>query len=114
MAEFTIDGAIGALEALGPKIAAQGVSIMQSEVPVRSGALQGSIHSEQTGSSTWFVGTDIFHAKFVEYGRGDVWPVRRRVLRFEDGSFHPHAGPAKANDFVGRTAATLNSMSFSL
>ena len=114
MADFTIDGAIAAIEALGGKIAAQGVSIMQSEVPVRSGALQGSIHSEQTGSNTWFVGTDIFYAGYVENGRGHVWPVRRKVLRYDDGSFHPHSSPSKANDFVGRTAAALNSMSFSL
>lgn len=114
MADFTIAGAISALEALGDKIAAEGVSIMQGEVPVRTGALQGSVHSERTGSQTWFVGTDIHYAGYVEYGRGDVWPVTRKVLRFADGSFHPHAGPAKANDFVGRTAAKLNAMSFSL
>ena len=116
MADFTIQGAIGAIEKLGERIAYAGENIMVSEVPVRSGSLQQSIHHEQTGSSTWFVGTDVFYAYYVENGRGVVKPVRKKVLHWIDGGdvFAKRAGPAKANDFVGRTAAKLNAMSFSL
>ena len=114
MADFTISGAISALEALGPKIAAIGESTMKGIAPARSGALRGSIHQEQQGSETWFVGTDLYYAYYVDQGRGDVWPIRARALRFEDGSFHPHARPAKAQNFAKKTADALNAMSFSL
>lgn len=114
MADWTISGAIGALEALGPKIASIGESTMKGLAPARTGALRGSIHTEQTGSESWFVGTDLDYAYYVDQGRGDVWPIRRKVLRFADGSFHPHAGPAKAQNFAARTADALNGMSFSL
>ena len=114
MADWTISGAIGALEALGPKIAAIGESTMKGLAPARSGTLRGSIHTEQQGSSTWFVGTDLYYAYYVDQGRRDVWPIRARALRFEDGSFHAHAGPAKAQNFAKRTADALNAMSFSL
>ena len=114
MADFTISGAISALEALGPKIADIGVSTMKGKVHVRTGALQGSIHQEQTGSETWFVGTDLYYAYYVDQGRGEVWPIRRKMLKFADGSFHPHAKKAEAQHFAAETAKALNGMSFSL
>lgn len=116
MAEFTIDTAIAALEAFGPKVANEAVSIMAGEVPVRTGVLAGSIHAEQLSSSSWFVGTDIDYAIYVENGRGVVRPKNAKVLHWFDGGdvFAMRAGPTKPNKFVERTAAKLNGMSFSL
>lgn len=91
------------------ELVAEGVSIMQSEAPVKTGALRASIHSERTGATTWFIGTDLEHAYYVENGRGPVYPVRKKALYWPELP-HPvgKAGPAKANDFVGRTRDKLD------
>ena len=91
------------------KLVAEGVEIMKAEAPVKTGALRRSIHSERTGATTWFIGTDIEHAYYVENGRGPVFPVVKKALYWPELG-HPvaKAGPAPANDFVGRTAAQLD------
>lgn len=87
----------------------EGVAIMKSEVPVRSHKLQGSIHSEEESDHRWFIGTYLFYAEYVENGRGPVYPVRKKALYWPELA-HPvkRAGPAPANDFVGRTRAQLD------
>ena len=116
MAEFTIDTAIAAIEAFGPKVANEGVSIMQGEVPKRTGALAGSIHAEQLSSSSWFVGSDIEYAAAVENGRKEVKPRYVKALHWFDGGdvFAMKAKATKPNKFVERTASKLQNMTFSL
>lgn len=116
MADFTISGAIGALEMLGPRIANIGENIMVGLAPVHSGMLQQSIHTEQTGSSTWFVGTDVNYAYYAENGRGPVRPKVKKALHWFDGAevFSMYSSPYKGRYFAKKTAEQLNSMSFSL
>lgn len=100
------------------KLVDEGTEIMKGEVPVKTGALRDSVHSERTGATTWFIGTDIEHAKYVENGRGPVFPVVKKALWWSElsvGSMGPvlghpvaKAGPAKANKFVERTAAQID------
>lgn len=91
------------------KLVAEGTEIMKAEAPMKTGALRGSIHSERTGATTWFIGTDLEHAYYVENGRGPVYPVRKKALYWPELA-HPvkRAGPAAANDFVGRTKAQID------
>lgn len=94
---------------LARQLVEEGVSVMKSEVPVKTGALQGSIHSEPLSERSWFIGTDIEHAHYVEHGRGPVYPKVKKALYWPELA-HPvkKAGPAPANDFVGRTRAAID------
>lgn len=117
MADFTIQGAIAAIEALGPRIANIGENIMVGLTPVLTGSLQQSIHTEQTGSSTWFVGSDVVYAYYAENGRGVVRPKNAKYLHYWIGGaeiFSKRSGPYSGRYFAKKTAAQLNSMSFSL
>lgn len=98
------------------KLVEEGTEIMKGEVPVKTGDLRNSIHNERTGATTWFIGSTNDHAYYVENGRGPVLPGaitgrggRKKALYWPELS-HPvmRAGPAKANDFVGRTAAQID------
>lgn len=104
-----VEELVTALETLKDRVIEQGVEIMKEEVPVRSGALRDSIHSEPMGGEVYFIGTDIEHAKYVENGRGEVRPVTKKALHWYDGAdiFSMYARPTKPNDFVGRTARKL-------
>ena len=94
---------------LAEKLVEEGTEIMKGEVPVKTGELRNSIHNERTGATTWFIGSTNDHAYYVENGRGPVYPVVKKALYWPELS-HPvkRAGPAKANDFVGRTAAQID------
>lgn len=106
MASLTIAAAIEKLEDLPVKIGQAGKEIMQGEVPVDTGKLQGSVGWRMLSTSTISIGTDIPYAKYVEYGRGEVKPVRRKALHWDD-VFAMRSKPTKPNDFAGRTAAAL-------
>lgn len=116
MRSLSIDEAISALEGLGQKIADTAEKIMLEEAPVRTGGLARSIRQERMDESTWWIGTDIFYADYVEHGRGVVRPVRAKVLHWYDGVdvFTMRAGPSKPNPFAERTANRLKGMSFTL
>ena len=58
------------------------------------------------GTHVVTVGASIFYAKFVEYGRGPVRPVRAKVLHW-DGVFTKYAGPAAPRPFIRPAAATI-------
>lgn len=94
---------------LARELVREGTAIMKTEVPVKSGQLQGSVHSEEMSDHSWFIGTDKYYAEYVENGRGPVFPVRKKALYWPELS-HPvaKAGPAPANDFVGRTAKQID------
>lgn len=94
---------------LAEELVSEGVSIMKSEAPYKTGALRASIHSERTGATTWFIGTDLEHAYYVENGRGPVFPKVKKALYWPELS-HPvaKAGPAQANLFVERTVAHID------
>lgn len=113
MATLTISAAIDKLQGLPPKIGQAGQQIMQSEVPVKTGKLQASIGWRMLSTSTISIGTDIPYAKFVEYGRGEVRPVRKKALHWDD-VFAMRSSPTKPNDFVGRTASRLSAIIGSL
>lgn len=106
---MTINEALLKLQNLPQRIADEGVDLMKQEVPYDKGDLEKSIHAEVSTSSV-FIGTDIHYAKYVQFGRGPVYPVQKKVLHWEGkygDVFAMRAGPAKANDFVGRTARRL-------
>ena len=48
--------------------------------------------------------TPVPHAKYIEFGRGPVFPIRAKALRWWSGSRTPifarHAGPARAQPFM--------------
>lgn len=121
---MTIDEEIAKLERLRVEnLAKVGADIMRSEVPIgETRMLYTSIEAHPISADTWSIGTDMPYAKYVENGRGEVWPkqyyVQSRkngrwyphVLRWSKGSelfFRPHAGPAKAQPFAEKTAKRL-------
>lgn len=112
MADLTIDGAIEKLLQLPEKIGRAGAEIMRDEVPNKTGALAASVTYEVSGD-TIFIYTDKPYAKYVEYGRGEVRPVRAKALHWDD-VFAMYSSPTKPNDFVGRTKQRLESMTFTL
>lgn len=111
---MNIDEAIAKMLSLPQRVADEGVAIMKEEAPRRTGELRESIISEVTGEQI-FIGTDKEYAYYVQNGRGEVTPKRRIWLHWEDPYgevFTKRAGPAKPNDFVGRTAKRLARMKF--
>lgn len=111
---MSIDEAIDKILQLPQKVGEKGVEIMKNEVPYKKGGLYNSIKYEVMGSSV-FIGTDKEYAKYVEYGRGEVRPVKKQALMWE-GLPHPvmRSSPTKPNDFVGRTASQLSGVTFIL
>lgn len=75
--------------------------------PVDTGNLARSITTVEQSSAmnpTWVVGTNVYYAPWVEFGRGPVKPVRARMLRWEGKGgtvYAKSAGPAKAQPFLG-------------
>lgn len=136
MAELTLAEAIQKLDTLGERISKQCEDVMKSVTPTgRTGNLKRSIYHRQEGPDTWFIGTDIYYASWVENGRGAVRPKhttsrgRRGSLRWVDyngdiNSVHHgtpgeviyarSAGPSKPNPFVGRAKRIIDQMHFSL
>lgn len=108
---MTVAECITKLEGLVPRIAEQGAVIMREEVPVRTGALKASISATPQGTESYFVGTSIEYAKYVEHGRGPVVPKKARVLHWFDGKdiFAKSVVGVPKNDFVGRTISRLRS-----
>lgn len=141
VADLTLAEALSRLETLGDRIAKQCEDVMKSVTPVgRTGNLKKSIYHRQEGADTWFIGTDIYYASWVENGRGEVTPkktaysIRTRTprtvpLRWIDydgdiNSVH-HGKPGAVvyamrsrkstpNPFVGRAKRIIDQMTFTL
>ena len=60
-------------EAAAAKVGKGALQSARGHVPVLSGALRDSLRLTQTGARA-VVGTDLFYARFVEYGTSDTAP----------------------------------------
>lgn len=82
--------------------------VMYDYAPKRTGRLAESITVESPSVLERRVGPTVEYAKYVERGRGPVYPVRARALRIELESgeviFRKRAGPAPGAHFIERTA----------
>ena len=45
-----------------------------------TGHLLNSFHAEQVSDDKYWVGSNVEHAKYVNYGRGEVRPVNKKAL----------------------------------
>lgn len=88
---------------------------------VDTGALRNSVRSERSSVSaqgvSYWVGSQLPYAGFVENGRGPVVPRRAKVLRFKPkGSssyvFAPYAGPAEGSHWLQRALDALTPADF--
>lgn len=78
-----------------------------------TGNLQNSVYYDKTGDMEYVVYVEAYdkygtnYAKFVDEGRGVVRPVRAKVLKWSDGSYHMRSGPAKGAHFIRETVKEL-------
>lgn len=105
---MTFDECLARIEAFPGKIAKRGEEILREEVPVgKTGKLKDNVTSTASPSFV-HIYTQTFYAGFVRFGRGEVKPVEKDALWWEDLS-HPvgRAKPSKANAFNVRAADKL-------
>lgn len=81
--------------------------IARVSAPTRSGALRRSIKVTH-GASGFTLGSDLKYAKYVEEGRGWVFPIRAKALKWTDFRtgkkvFSAFARPSRANPFIRRS-----------
>ena len=81
-----------------------------------SGNLERSVTATKLDDKSYFVGTDLYYAKAVDEGRGEVRPTRRKALwgsahgnDFWHDVGHPimYAGPTEGNHFLDETLRRL-------
>lgn len=60
------------------------VKTLKSTCPADTGAMRDEIHAEQISNDRYWVGTNKWYAKFTEYGRKAVVPVRKKALYWPD------------------------------
>lgn len=80
---------------------------MKANAPVKSGTLKGSISVEYISPTERFIGSDLEYAKWVENGRGEIFPKYAKALKFEANGktiFAKHAKAYKGSHFVRKTA----------
>lgn len=128
---MTLAGALKRLREFGPKTAQKIHKVMQNEVPIgKTGDLKSSLYWKQISFDTFFIGTDMYYAKWVENGRGPVRPVSAKALFYFDykgghksvhkwgtdglGVMTKRVGPSKKNPFVDRTKQKVEKMTFTL
>lgn len=128
---MTLAGALKRLREFGPKTAQKIYKVMQNETPIgKTGDLKGSLYWKQLSFDTFFIGTDMYYAKWVEYGRGPVRPVHAKALFFWDykgghksvhqrgnegqGVLTKYVKESKKNPFVDRTKLAVEKMTFTL
>ena len=138
MADLSLAEAAYRLSVLGEKVAQECVNIMWDETPVGpSGNLRRSIRHEKVGPESYFIGTDLYYAEWVNYGRGPVRPKhttrtgrpgKLRYYEYTPGPksihvptappgtpvFRRGTGPAKPNNFVARAKARIRNTTFTL
>lgn len=77
----------------------------------RSGAAVGSLHIEQTGEFSRFIGATggegALHAFYLDEGNGGkiIKPKRGKALKYSDGTFHPQSRPYKGIHWVQTVAS---------
>lgn len=109
---MTISEAISKLDNIIHELPTKGVEFMREKAPSRTGALRESIRGDDFGAYKVWIGTSLPYAKYVQYGRGWVRPVHKKVLRWMDGDdsvFSMYARPVPPNDFLGETAKRIHS-----
>ena len=74
-----------------------------------TGTLERSVEATRIDDKSYFVGTDLYYAKWVDEGRGEVRPTSKKALwgsahgnDFWHNVGHPimYASPTKGNHFV--------------
>lgn len=105
--EKSIDGFIRATPKLLDEAADLARRVMYDYAPKRTGRLAESIIVESAELERR-IGPTVEYAKYVERGRGPVYPKTARALRIEletgETIFRKRAGPARGAHFVERTA----------
>lgn len=84
-------------------ILAEARSNLQNNSSVVTGELVGSLKIFDVTENSIVFGSDKEYAAYVEYGRGPVEPVNKKVLHFKiDGKevFTGYAGPAEPKPFL--------------
>lgn len=77
----------------------------------RSGAAVASLHIEETGQFSRFIGATggegALHAFFLDEGNGGkiIRPKKAKALKYSDGTYHPQSRPYKGIHWV-RTVAS--------
>ena len=71
---------------------------------IMSGNLVSTILIDETSSTEFFIGTFLDYAKYVEYGRGAVFPITAKYLHYftkeGDEVFSKSSKPAEPRPFV--------------
>lgn len=105
MADISIEDFSAYLNAKFLDYVEEVVDVMKSEAPERTGALRESIAADRIKTTLYFVGPNVDYAKYVENGRGEVRPVKKKALHWFDGGdvFAMRSRAVKPNPFVKRT-----------
>lgn len=125
MATYTLHEAYQRIEGLLDRVSDQARDIMRAEIDNHTsheatGSLRDSITVERVSENARSVGTDLDYAKFVNDGRGDVYPVRAKALRWYDprqssnAVFVMHAGQMEGIQFTQKTKEALEGLQISL
>lgn len=131
MAELTLAEASLKLARLGETTAQKCVDLMRDVTPQgATGTLRASIFYEMQNQYSFFVGTELYYAKWVDQGRGPVRPKYKKALAWggyaggpwsnhrpgDPGAFYVRggAGPARPNPFVFRTKIRILTYNFTL
>lgn len=69
---------------LGEDIVAEAKSNLQNNTNINSGTLLSSIRILNEDVKSIEVGTDLFYANYIEYGRGPVRPITAKFLHWVD------------------------------
>lgn len=96
-------GAEIGIENLAEKNQSLQEDFITSNGSIVSGNLVSSILIDEYSSTEYYIGTFVDYAKFVEEGRGPVYPVSKKALYFQIGGtdvFAKSVRPAKARPFV--------------
>lgn len=92
------------LHSMGESIVAEAKSNLQQNQSVNTGTLLGSVNILEEQKHKIIVGSRIFYAGIVEFGRGPVFPVKGQALKFmsKDGNqvMVKSVGPAEPKPYL--------------
>ena len=95
---------VKSLHNIAEAIVSEARSNLQNNTSVYTGELNASINILEETSEYVTVGTPLFYAIYVEYGRGPVNPIRAKVLHFftKDGKevFTTHSAASEPRPFL--------------
>ena len=85
---------------------------LRGEANKRTGRLASSIYVDKagyggarTGVRSYWVGSTLDYAKYVNNGRGWVYPKNAKALRYYDGTYHGSSSPYEGSHFVERVVS---------